>query len=149
MMTISSSGLVVKGNEILLVRHTYGMLKGRLLIPGGRMDEGELPNESAEREVTEETGVVCTANQLCAARMRPDSIWFVFACKYNAGDPTPNDGEVDMAIFMNIDEALQHPDVTETMKVIINAYRKNPVDGLYSADYVSENFTDGRYLLYL
>ena len=48
---------VIRGDEILLVRHTYGGAAGKLLIPGGYLNEGELPEEAAAREVFEETKV--------------------------------------------------------------------------------------------
>ena len=43
--------------KILFVRHTYGVAKGRILIPGGYLQEGELPSQAAKRELFEETGV--------------------------------------------------------------------------------------------
>lgn len=46
--------IVRKKNRILLVRHTYGGAKGKLLIPGGFCHENELPEETAVREVYEE-----------------------------------------------------------------------------------------------
>ena len=41
--------------EVLLVRHTYGMLNWE--IPGGAGEPGESPVETAVREVWEETGL--------------------------------------------------------------------------------------------
>lgn len=34
-------GIVEIGGKILLVRHTYGTAKGRILVPGGYVREGE------------------------------------------------------------------------------------------------------------
>jgi 8-oxo-dGTP diphosphatase len=147
--SISSSGIVIVNGTVLLVRHTYGMLKGRLLIPGGRLDEGELPNEVATREVLEESSVTCTADRLYAVRCRPESIWFAFLCSYVSGEPYPDGRETDRALFMDIDEAVEHPDVTDTMKMLFRAYQDHPASGLGASDYVSPNFTDSRYLLYL
>ncbi len=52
--------VVVRGNSILLVRQ-YRLLINQLSweIPGGKIDDGETPEESATRECFEETGVKC------------------------------------------------------------------------------------------
>ena len=50
--------IVRKENQVLLVRHTYGGAKGKLLIPGGFCHKNELPEEAAIREVFEETSIV-------------------------------------------------------------------------------------------
>ena len=60
--------LVRKENQVLLVRHTYGGAAGKLLIPGGFCNQNELPEEAAEREVLEETGVTAKAGRLLGLR---------------------------------------------------------------------------------
>ena len=55
------AGIVVaRGDSVLLVKQ-YRLLIDRpsLEIPGGRVHEGELPEEAAKRECLEETGVRC------------------------------------------------------------------------------------------
>ena len=41
--------VVVRGDEVLLVRHTYGGANRKLLIPGGYLNDGELPKEAAKK----------------------------------------------------------------------------------------------------
>jgi 8-oxo-dGTP pyrophosphatase MutT (NUDIX family) len=48
--------VIARGDEILLVRHTYGD-RGRWDLPGGRMKRGEQPVDTARREIREELGV--------------------------------------------------------------------------------------------
>jgi NAD+ diphosphatase len=48
--------IVTRGDEILLVRHTYGDRR-RWDVPGGRLHRGEDPADGARREVREETGL--------------------------------------------------------------------------------------------
>ena len=55
-----ASCLVIKDNQVLLVKHTYGAAKGKYLIPGGFSEEGEMPQTTAEREVN----IVTTTQQL-------------------------------------------------------------------------------------
>ena len=149
MFNKSASGLVVRGDEMLLVRHTYGMLKGKLLIPGGVVEDDELPMECVVREVAEEAGIVCEVKGLFCVRFRPESWWTAFFCGYISGEPVPDGRETDLAIFMNLHEAIQHPDVTDTMKVIFRSYLKNRQPTLLASDYTSANFDDSRYALFL
>ena len=41
-------GVVAIENKILLVRHTYGTAKGRLLVPGGHVEEGEVARDQRD-----------------------------------------------------------------------------------------------------
>ena len=63
-------GIVEIENKILLVRHTYGTAKDRILLPGGYVKEGEIPTISAEREILEETDVICKAKDLYSMQFR-------------------------------------------------------------------------------
>ena len=53
---ITGSGLVIKDGKALLIFHPY--IK-QWFQPGGHIDNGEDPIQTAIREVFEETGVVC------------------------------------------------------------------------------------------
>ncbi len=53
---ITASGLVIKNDKVLLIRHPY---IGKYFQPGGHIDEGETPLGAAIREVYEETGWKC------------------------------------------------------------------------------------------
>ena len=57
-------GIVEMDGKLLLVRHTYGTAKDRILLPGGYVKENEIPTISAEREILEETGVACKSKEL-------------------------------------------------------------------------------------
>ncbi len=53
----SVGAIVIRDEKVLLVRHTYGAAKDKLLNPGGFINKNELPTEAIIREVFEETGV--------------------------------------------------------------------------------------------
>lgn len=44
-------GITDIDGKVLLVRHTYGAAKDRILLPGGFVHENELPTSAAEREI--------------------------------------------------------------------------------------------------
>jgi 8-oxo-dGTP pyrophosphatase MutT (NUDIX family) len=48
--------VILRGEEVLLVRHTYGDRR-RWELPGGAIKRGESPRRAAAREVREELGV--------------------------------------------------------------------------------------------
>src|SRR3954470_13587028 len=84
-----------RGDEVVLVRHTYG--PARWDLPGGWIKHGEDPIETASREVREELGV-------CAARWRPSGEsrlranprhrMFGFAGAVASGALHPDPGEI-------------------------------------------------------
>jgi 8-oxo-dGTP pyrophosphatase MutT (NUDIX family) len=53
---ITASGLVIQGDKVLLIFHPF--IK-QWFQPGGHIDDGESPINSAIREVYEETGIIC------------------------------------------------------------------------------------------
>ena len=45
----SVTAVVIHEGKVLLSRHTYGAGKGRLIIPGGYLNHGEMPREALIR----------------------------------------------------------------------------------------------------
>ena len=54
----SVTGIVIRDHKVLLARHTYGVGKNRLIVPGGYLEPGETPQEALRREYLEETSIV-------------------------------------------------------------------------------------------
>ncbi|MGI6716415.1 MAG: NUDIX domain-containing protein [Eubacteriales bacterium] len=126
----AASGVVVKDNKVLLVRHTYGGAKDRLLIPGGFCKSGELPEETAVREVLEETGVTAKVKGLLAVRFSRTNWYPVFVMEYISGIPVSDGVENSEAVFMDIDEALSRNDVTEMTTRCLLMYKKGRENSL-------------------
>jgi len=68
----TASGVVSIDGRILLVRHTYGVAKGRILLPGGHVKPGEMAEEAVSREILEETGVLARPLGLIGTRIKKD-----------------------------------------------------------------------------
>jgi len=74
------------GGRVLLVRHTYGRLNWEL--PGGGAEPGEAPDETARRELLEETGLRAELDHLTGVYFEPDHdfgqmLHFVFRCRWH------------------------------------------------------------------
>ena len=81
----SVAGVCLKDGKVLLARHTYGSGKGKLIIPGGYVKFGELPEETLVREYLEETGVKVRAGRLLGIRFNEKDWYVVFAAEYIEG----------------------------------------------------------------
>ena len=70
-LSIGAAVAVAKQNRLLLTRRSDS---GEWCMPGGGMDAGERPAETAEREVLEETGLVVRVTKLLGVYCNPDIV---------------------------------------------------------------------------
>ena len=115
----SVGAVVLRGSEVLLVRHTYGAAAGKLLNPGGYIEKGELPMEAVRREVLEETGVVVEPVGMLSIRCSAKDWYMVFVCEYVSGEPFSDMEENNEALFMDCGELLKREDATDTVKLLV------------------------------
>ena len=137
--------VVVRDGRVLLVRHTYGAAKGKLLIPGGHIRQGEMPEDAAVREVFEETGIEAKPEDILCLRFQPENWYVVYRMKYISGEPRTDNTENSQAFFTDIKEAQFAPDITELSRLIVASLDK-PGLGLHT--YFSEKSTPDKYRLY-
>lgn len=116
---LAASCIVLHDDKVLLVRHTYGMAKNKYFVPGGNLLPGELLEQTAIREVFEETSVRIRITGLLSVRFAPESAWFIFLAEYISGTPTSDNMENDSALFMDVKEALSSDNVSRTTKFFI------------------------------
>ena len=91
--------------RVLLVRHTYGRLNWEL--PGGASEPGETLEETAMRELREETGLAGRVERLVALyyKREDDSHHAVFRCAIDDGaSPAAGSDEVSACAFWTVDE---------------------------------------------
>ena len=141
-------GVVEIENKILLVRHTYGVAKDRLLVPGGYVEEGELPTTAMEREVYEETGVTVKVKSLLSVQFKPHQWCPVFVCEYLSGVPASDCRENSEVLLLPIEEAISRPDLTNMSREILKLYKEKQRSALTKQSYLAKNTTEVDYALF-
>lgn len=140
--------IVRKKNQVLLVRHTYGGAKGKLLIPGGFCYENELPEEAAVREVFEETSITAEVKRMAGIRCNRKTWYLLLEMDYIDGVPTSDRNENSEALFCEISEALIRSDCTEMTKVSLRKILDGSAGYFYSdIEYKAHRGSD--YTLYI
>lgn len=146
--SLSVGCIVRKEDEVLLVRHTYGGAKGKLLIPGGYCNMNELPEEAACREVLEETKVVAKVNGMLGIRCNRKTWYALMVMDYVEGEPQSDNKENSEVLFMRVEEALVREDVTHMTKVALKALLVND-DRLLLQDMEYKSVKGDDYELYI
>ncbi|MBO7515621.1 MAG: NUDIX domain-containing protein [Lachnospiraceae bacterium] len=139
----SVAGVCIHDGKVLLARHTYGNGVGKLIIPGGYLTFGELPEETVVREYLEETGVTVKPGNLLGIRFNKKDWYAVFAVTYVEGEARSDGDENSEVIWMDIDEAMKDETVPGLTKVMIECALKS--DGMVQTDYPT---TSQRAILY-
>jgi 8-oxo-dGTP diphosphatase len=70
--SVTADGIVLKGNDIVLIKRGKEPFKGSYALPGGFLNYGEKLEECAVREVLEETGVKTKVVELVGIYSSPD-----------------------------------------------------------------------------
>lgn len=143
----TTCGIVEIDGKILLVRHTYGAAKDRILLPGGYVKSDELPTAAAEREILEETAVVARTRDLFCIQFKPDQWCTVFTMDYVCGHPQADGYENSEVLLMKVDDALARDDITNMSREILKSY-KLKCGGLAKSEYIAKSCTEKDYALY-
>ena len=108
---LGAGAAVIHDGRVLLVRNLRGVTRGRYLLPAGRLEPGELPDDAAVRETFEETGLRVAIDGLIGVRLwvtdsGDHDYFFMFAARLLSpiGDLRPNLDEIDDARFFSTDE---------------------------------------------
>jgi 8-oxo-dGTP diphosphatase len=116
--------------RVLLVHHTYGHLNWE--IPGGLGEEGEAPDETALRELREETGLAAELERLTGVYLEPNHdfgpmLHFVFRCRWDDRlDPVVSSPEISEVRYWPLDD-LPTPMSDFTERRIRDALVEQPV----------------------
>ena len=141
-------GIIEIEGKILLVRHTYGTAKDRILVPGGYVEENELPNVAIEREIFEETGVVAKVKSLLSIQFKTNQWCPVFICEYVSGTPKSDNYENSEILLLDIDEAINREDITNMSRELLKIYKTNKENALTKSEYLAKNTSEQSYALF-
>ncbi|WP_163852727.1 NUDIX hydrolase [Paenibacillus elgii] len=124
---LMGSASVISDSEgrVLLVKHSYG--KNNWDLPGGKAEVKESAQETAKREVLEETGLEVEVGQLTGIYYDPnhDMHHFVFiATNHYNKNPEPSSPEILECRYCPIDD-LPKPISDFTIKRIQDAFDPN------------------------
>jgi ADP-ribose pyrophosphatase YjhB (NUDIX family) len=104
--SIGAGAIVVHDNRVLLVRNIHGVTKGRYLLPAGRVNPNELPDQAAARETFEETSLRIEIDGLMGVRIwimddGEHNYFFMFHANLlsSISELRPNLEEIDDARF--------------------------------------------------
>ena len=117
----SVAGVVLRDGKVLLARHTYGAGKGRLIIPGGYLQNGESPEAALQREFLEETGVEVRVVGLLGVRFNMHDWYAVFLAEYIGGEARSDHDENSEVVWAESEKALVDKDVPDLSKKLIQA----------------------------
>lgn len=143
----TTCGIVEIDGRILLVRHTYGTAKDRILLPGGYVKPDELPTSAAEREIFEETAVVARTRNLFCVQFKTDQWCTVFTTDYVCGQPQSDGHENSEVLLLTVDEALARDDITNMSREILKSYKLKG-SGLTKSEYIAKSCTGKDYALF-
>lgn len=99
---------MIHDGRVLLVRNIRGVTRGRYLLPAGRVEPNELPDQAAAREAFEETNLRVAIEGLLGVRLwvmddGEHNYFFMFLAKLLSPvtDLRPNPAEIDDARFFS------------------------------------------------
>ena len=140
-------GIVEIDSKVLLVRHTYGSAKDRILLPGGFVQENELPTAAAERELLEETGITAKVSSLMSMQFKPEQWCAVFIMQYISGEPRSDGYENSEVLLLDTKEAIERSDITNMSRELLKAYIAKQ-NTLLKSGYVPASSTAEDYALF-
>ncbi|GGY50075.1 NUDIX hydrolase [Parvularcula lutaonensis] len=126
---VAVGGVVLKGDQVLLIQRGRPPLRKHWSIPGGKIEYGEDIRTALVREIEEETGVTCEPIGLIgvfeALPKREGDRHYVmvdYACRYISGEVTPGDDAMD-AEWLSLPEALSRVAWDETRRAVQGALK--------------------------
>lgn len=118
-MAVCSFAITYKDDKILLVKLTEAYaFAGYWNFPGGVVEDGEGLEESAKREVLEETGIIINVGNKFDSFSTLENEINLYIATYVSGDITIQESEITEARWFNIQDALKLPHAYNTGETI-------------------------------
>ena len=125
-MTQGAFATVLKDNQILLVKPPdwVSQFSGHWNFPGGVVEDDESLEKGAEREVFEETGVICSIKELLdtAYNEKFDTSISIFRANYISGELIIQEKEISEVGWFDIKDTLALPlafDIKKSIEKLI------------------------------
>lgn len=101
---VGVGALVTQDHRVLLVKRKMEPERGKWSIPAGFLDHGERPQETAEREVYEETGLRVRIVKLVDVFTNPSqrggaSIFILYSAELQGGEMIAGDDAAEVGFF--------------------------------------------------
>lgn len=124
---ISTGGIVIKDNKILLIKVQNDSNKNLWMLPGGYVEPGESIENAVIREIEEESGIKATITELIGIRTgirlwkgyEQTNLYIVFKMKYVNGIETADNLETTEAQFFTINEIIYMDNIVGLSKELI------------------------------
>jgi 8-oxo-dGTP pyrophosphatase MutT (NUDIX family) len=131
---VSYGGVVVRGDDVMVI-----VPRGRrrvLGLPKGGPDPGETPEQTAAREVREETGITASVRERLGqvdysyrrGGRRVDKTVHFYLCEFERGDTADHDHEVEHARWIPLRDArkrLSYPGEREMIERALSILTAN------------------------
>ncbi len=131
---IGVGGICSRNGEILFVKHTYGVSKGKWVLPGGYVELNESLSKAIIREVFEETGVQTRAANILALRHMVNEkknkglisdLYIVFKLDYISGEPISRTDETSESRFLS-SESTNKDGISNLSRYIVENLLQSP-----------------------
>lgn len=126
---------LLRGEEVLLIRRGKPPGQGSWSLPGGRQELGETAQDTARRELREETGLECGPLTLVGhvdsihrdadGRIQFHYTILDFAARYVGGEAKPGDDASDIA-WVRVDQFDDYALWDEARRIILKAFSELP-----------------------
>ena len=125
---------LIKDNNVVATKYKQGNKEGYYDIPGGKIEEGELPEQTAIREMKEETGLD-VRNLKYKGNMiieYPNRLFDfdVFVATENEGEP--QEFEENTSEWIEIQELLQKEKILSNIIILDRFFIKGLIDDSYN-----------------
>ncbi|PTX59142.1 ADP-ribose pyrophosphatase YjhB (NUDIX family) [Melghirimyces profundicolus] len=117
-------GLVLRGDDLLVVKKKYGATTGLWTLPGGFVSPGETLDEAAEREVREETGIRVRTVGVAGIRTGESDNMICFVMEPEPGEPEPDGVEISEARFLPRETLKRDPLSADLLRLILTEEKR-------------------------
>jgi len=128
--TLAASAAVFRGGKVLIARRVQP--PGLWSLPGGRIEKGESPEEAAQREVYEETGIDCETVGFAGQRevmqrdesgtVRRKFVVLAFAARWVGGEARPG-LEASAVAWVEPEKLSAYPLTEGLLPIVLSAQR--------------------------